>query len=201
MRWTTAGRAPAAGDLLVAPPQQEPAPPQPPPPAPSTTAAAPAHPADVHPAVAATARALAELDAGGQVVLLPPGPRTAADVAHHLGVPAAAVVRSTLLRAPGDRLVLVLASGAHELFPPSLAAVLGVPHLEEVLEAETVRRTGSVLGSTSPVGLADPLPTYVDVTLAVHPVVWVPAGHPRAVFPTRYDELLRLAGAHPVETG
>ncbi|WP_432502069.1 aminoacyl-tRNA deacylase [Kineococcus arenarius] len=196
MRWTTAGRAPAAGGLLAAPTSSTPVPPTPPEgPAPH------AHPVDGHPAVAATAHALAGLDATGQVVRLPAGARTSAEVARHLGVAPAAVARSSLLRAPGDRLVLVLASGAHDLFPPVLAAVLGVPRLHPVGEVETVRRTGSLPGCTSPVGLAEPLPTYVDVTLAVHPVLWVPAGHPRALFRTRYDELLRLAAAHPVEIG
>ncbi|WP_337059641.1 aminoacyl-tRNA deacylase [Kineococcus sp. G2] len=204
MRWTTAGCAPAAGDLLVAPPTTAPpataAPSAGSPSAAGAPTAGPVH-EDGHPAVAATGRALADLGASGRVVHLPAAARGPAAVARHLGVPVAAVARSALLRGPGDQLVLVIASGAHELFPPLLAAVLGVPSLEAVTEAETLRRTGSPPGSTSPVGLAEPLPTCVDVTLAVHPVVWVPAGHPRAVFPTRYDELLRLAAAHPVELG
>ncbi|WP_432493164.1 aminoacyl-tRNA deacylase [Kineococcus gypseus] len=154
-----------------------------------------------HPAVAATSRALADLGATGRVVLLPADVRGPARVALHLGVPAGAVARSTLLRAPDGHPLLVLASSAHDLCAPLLAAVLGLPGLEEAGEAESVRRTGSVLGSASPLGLAEPLPTYVDVTLALHRVVWVPAGHPRALFPTRYDELLRMACAHPVETG
>ncbi|MCI2239686.1 hypothetical protein MO973_41915 [Paenibacillus sp. TRM 82003] len=197
MRWTTAGRAPAAGDLLAAPPPG--APPAGPLDAPDVLAGEPPR-GDEHPAVTATERALVELGATGRVVHLPPAARGPV-AARHLGVPVAAVARSALLRAPGDRLVLVLTSGAHELFPPLLAAVLGVPSLETVTEAETVLRTGSAPGATSPVGLAEPLPTCVDVTLAVHPVVWVPAGHPLAVFPSRYDELLRLAAAHPVELG
>ncbi|WP_432495139.1 aminoacyl-tRNA deacylase [Kineococcus auxinigenes] len=191
MRWTTAGRTAAAGGLLAAPA---------PPTAPEDPAA-PAPPAGEHPAVTATARALAGLDATGEVVRVPAGLRTSAEVARHLGVAPAAVARSSLLRAPGGQLVLVLASGAHDLFPPVLAAVLGVPRLHPVGEVETVRLTGSPPGCTSPVGLTEPLPTYVDVTLAVHPVLWVPAGHPSALFRTRYDELLRLAGAHPVEIG
>ena len=39
----------------------------------------------------------------------------------------------------------------------------------------------------------------VDVTLAGFDVVWAAAGHPRAVFPTRYDELLRITAGQPVE--
>uniref|UniRef100_UPI003D7E1EAF YbaK/EbsC family protein n=1 Tax=Kineococcus sp. SYSU DK023 TaxID=3383144 RepID=UPI003D7E1EAF len=69
----------------------------------------------------------AGLDATGEVVRVPAGLRTSAEVARHLGVAPAAVARSSLLRAPGGQLVLVLASGAHDLFPPVLAAVVGVP--------------------------------------------------------------------------
>ena len=46
---------------------------------------------------------------------------------------------------------------------------------------------------------ATPLDTYVDVTLAQFERVWAAAGHPRAVFPTHYDELLRITAGHPVE--
>ncbi|WP_432571448.1 aminoacyl-tRNA deacylase [Kineococcus gurbantunggutensis] len=194
MRWTTVDRPSAASGLLDAPPLRE---------HPCTEHVAGAGPGcgAEHPAVTATARALEALGATGEVVLVPAGLRTAAAVAGHLGAPTAAVARSALLRTPGGEQLLVVASAVHELFPPVLAAVLGVPDLEVAGEVETARRTGSVLGSASPVGLAEPLPTYVDVTLALHPAVWVPAGHPRAFFRTRYDELLRLAGAHPVETG
>ncbi|WP_205706139.1 aminoacyl-tRNA deacylase, partial [Kineococcus indalonis] len=184
MRWTTADRTSAGSGLLDAPPGRQP---------PGHLDADPPAPSSAR----STARALELLGATGEVVLLPPGLRTAEAVADHLGVPTAAVARSALLRTPDGTPLLVVASAVHELFPPLLAAVLCVPGLEVAGEAETARRTGSVLGSASPVGLAEPLPTYVDVTLALHPAVWVPAGHPCAFFRTRYDELLRLAGAHP----
>ena len=41
--------------------------------------------------------------------------------------------------------------------------------------------------------------TLIDVDLARYDVVWAAAGHPHAVFPTTYDELLRLTAGQPVE--
>ena len=39
------------------------------------------------------------------------------------------------------------------------------------------------------------------VELARHDRVWAAAGHPHAVFPTSYEELLRLTGGTPAEVG
>ena len=136
---------------------------------------------------------------------MPAGLRTPDDLADHLGTTPAAVATTALLRTGPDPdrgdLVLVVASAVHHLLPPTLAAVLGLSAVDLLGDAEVLRRTGSVLGSTSPVGLTDALTTYVDVAVAPHATIWVPAGHPHAVFGTRYDELLRLTGGHPVEIG
>ena len=67
-------------------------------------------------------------------------------------------------------------------------------------DAETVRRsTGFVIGGVAPVGHLRPIRTFVDVTLARYDTVWAAAGHPHAVFPTSYDELLRVTGGQPIE--
>ncbi|MFP5336605.1 MAG: YbaK/EbsC family protein, partial [Actinomycetes bacterium] len=61
------------------------------------------------------------------------------------------------------------------------------------------RRTGFAIGGVAPVGHATPVQTLVDVELAQYDVVWAAGGHPRTVFPTRYDELLRITAGQPVE--
>lgn len=153
------------------------------------------------PAVETTAAALVDLDAAGEVVELPAGLKDATAVAHHLGVPVAAVATTAVLLTRDGRCLFVISSAAHPLFLPSLAAVLGEPELLADDDADVLHRTGSVLGSASPLALSEPLPTFVDIALAPHSDIWVPAGHPHALFRTRYDELLRLTGGHPVETG
>ncbi len=153
------------------------------------------------PAVESTSEALLDLDADGEVLEVPASLRDPADLARHLGVPPAAVAATAVLRTRDGRHLFVVSSTAHPLFTPALAAVLCEPELFRDDDTDVLRRTGSVLGSASPLGLAVPLPTFVDVALAPYPQIWVPAGHPHAVFRTRYDELLRLTGGHPVELG
>lgn len=208
MRWSTTDRAPAPGGLDVEPvglPGATTTPVAPAPDVPGAPARSGTAPLSEHPAVLATAAALAALGARHGVQEVPPGLRTPDELAEHLGVVPAAVATTALLTtgpAPGrGDLVLVVASAVHELFPPTLAAVLGLSAVDLVGDVDVLRWSGSVLGSASPVGLTDTLTTYVDVALAPHAAIWVPAGHPHAVFRTRYDELLRLTGGHPVEIG
>ena len=50
-------------------------------------------------------------------------------------------------------------------------------------------------------GHPEPLRTIVDIALAQHDVVWAAGGHPHYVFPTTYDELLRITGGTPADVG
>jgi prolyl-tRNA editing enzyme YbaK/EbsC (Cys-tRNA(Pro) deacylase) len=55
----------------------------------------------------------------------------------------------------------------------------------------------------APVGHPAPVRTFVDTALAAYPEVWAAAGHPHTVFPTSFEELVRLTGgtATAVEPG
>jgi prolyl-tRNA editing enzyme YbaK/EbsC (Cys-tRNA(Pro) deacylase) len=69
-------------------------------------------------------------------------------------------------------------------------------------DARSVRAwTGQVIGGVAPVGHPAPIRTLVDAWLAKYDVVWAAAGHPHAVFPTSFDELLRITGGTPAEVG
>ena len=153
------------------------------------------------PAVEATATALAELGGAGEVLQVPATLRDAGQLAAHLGVPLAAVATTAVLRTRAGRRLLVVASATHPVFPSTLAGILSEPELTWDDDSDVLRCTGSVLGSASPIGLTAGLATFVDVALAPYPAIWVPAGHPHAVFRSRYDELLRLTSGHPVEIG
>ncbi len=56
-----------------------------------------------------------------------------------------------------------------------------------------------MIGGVAPVGHTPPVRTLIDVSLARYDTVWAAAGHPHAVFPTTYDELLRMSGGQPIE--
>ena len=153
-----------------------------------------------HPRVAAISSLLAAAGATGQVLELPGSARTAAEAAGELGVPIGAIANSLLFDVDGAPL-LVLTSGAHRVDGTKVAALLGVRGVRPA-SADFVRRhTGQPIGGVAPIGHPEPIGTLVDVELARYDRVWAAAGHPHAVFPTSYEELLRLTGGTAAEVG
>jgi prolyl-tRNA editing enzyme YbaK/EbsC (Cys-tRNA(Pro) deacylase) len=152
----------------------------------------------VHPTVARVAETLRAAGATGEPVQLADSTRTAAEAAAALGCEVGAIASSLLFTADGAPL-LVLTSGAHRVDTAHVASVLGVRKVR-MADADTVRQaTGFAIGGVAPVGHPAPLPTLVDTTLARYDVVWAAAGHPHAVFPTSYAELLRITGGTPAD--
>ena len=101
--------------------------------------------------------------------------------------------------ADGIRPLLVLTSGAHRVDPVKLADLLGLEEIS-IADAEFVRsRTGFAIGGVPPLAHLEPPMTVVDVSLSRYETIWAAAGHPHTVFPTSYDELLRLTGGIPAE--
>jgi prolyl-tRNA editing enzyme YbaK/EbsC (Cys-tRNA(Pro) deacylase) len=124
--------------------------------------------------------------------------RTAAEAASALGVPVGAIVKSLIFAADG-RPLLVLASGDHQVDTAKVAAVVGATSVKRA-DADLVRNaTGFPIGGVAPVGHPQPLDTVVDTHLRDFEVVWAAAGTPHAVFPTTYDELVRISGGTPAD--
>lgn len=152
----------------------------------------------MHPTVERFAALLREMGAAGEVRETDGSARTAADAAAALGCEVGAIASSLVFLA-GEEPVLVMTSGAHRVDPVLTGALLGVGALGRA-DADTVREaTGYAIGGVAPIGHPAPLRTLVDVALAGYDVVWAAAGHPRAVFPTTYAELLRLTGGTAAE--
>ena len=58
------------------------------------------------------------------------------------------------------------------------------------------------IGGVSPIGwISRPEITLIDEALSQYDVVWAAAGHPHAVFPTSYTELIACTGATPMIVG
>ena len=57
------------------------------------------------------------------------------------------------------------------------------------------------IGGVAPLGHPRPLRTIVDTQLAAWPVVWAAGGHPHYVFPTSFDELVRITNGTPFDVG
>lgn len=140
----------------------------------------------------------ARLGGTGKVVILPDSVHTAALAAQALGCEVGAIANSLLFEAAGAP-VLILTSGAHRVDTTKVATDIGVSRLRRASPEFVREHTGQVIGGVSPIAHPVPVPTYLDLWLQRHPVVWAAAGHPAAVFSTTYDELVRLTGATPID--
>jgi prolyl-tRNA editing enzyme YbaK/EbsC (Cys-tRNA(Pro) deacylase) len=153
-----------------------------------------------HPRVAEVADLLAASGAAGQVRELTGSARTAAEAAAQLGVPVGAIANSLVFDVDGEPL-LVLTSGGHRVDEVQVAGLLGVPRVRRASPDFVRGHTGQPIGGVAPIGHPEPIGTLVDVELARYEHVWASAGHPSAVFPTSYEELLRLTAGTAAEVG
>jgi prolyl-tRNA editing enzyme YbaK/EbsC (Cys-tRNA(Pro) deacylase) len=146
------------------------------------------------------AQVLAELGVAGAVRLLPSSASTAALAAAQLGCDVGAIANSLVFAADGAPL-LVMTSGAHRVDTALVASLVSATAVTRA-DARSVRAwTGQVIGGVGPVGHPAPLRTLVDGWLAKYDVLWAAAGHPHAVFPTSFDELVRITGGTVAEVG
>ena len=130
--------------------------------------------------------------------ILPDAVTTAVAAAAALGVEVGQIANSLVFEADGVPL-LVLTSGGHRVDTGKVAALVGARRVRRASPDVVRAATGQVIGGVAPVGHPAPLTTLVDVTLADYPEVWAAGGIPHAVFPTTYDELVRLTGGRPAE--
>lgn len=136
----------------------------------------------------------------GEVRRLDDSARTAKEAADALGIEVGQIASSLVFLADGDP-VLVMASGGHRVDTDKLSAVLGGATINKANADDVRNATGFAIGGVAPVGHPQPLRTIVDIALAQYDVVWAAGGHPHYVFPTSYDELLRISAGEAAEVG
>jgi prolyl-tRNA editing enzyme YbaK/EbsC (Cys-tRNA(Pro) deacylase) len=153
-----------------------------------------------HPAISKISAALREaglVAAADGIRVLTDDVRTAAAAAAALGVPVGAIANSLVFRATeGDHEfpLLALTSGAHRADTAVLASLTGATSVGRADPAFVREHTGQAIGGVAPVGHPRPVRTLVDDALARYEVVWAAAGHPKAVFPTTFDDLVAITG-------
>lgn len=152
----------------------------------------------LHPAVVRVTDALRELGATGEIVVLPESAPTAVTAAAQLGCEVGAIANSLIFDADGAPL-LVLTSGAHRVDVKLLARTAGVAKVRRATPEFVKEATGQTIGGVAPVGHPAPVRTLVDTWLGKHDVVWAAGGHAHTVFPTTFDELLRITGGTAVD--
>lgn len=155
---------------------------------------------ELHPNGQRVHTALIAADVPGRIVeTLEPSP-TAVAAAEQLGIEVGQIANSLIFDADGEP-VLVMTSGAHRVDTDALARTLGATTVRRP-DADFVRQaTGQPIGGVAPVGHPAPLRTIVDTHLATWDEVWAAGGHPHYVFPTTFDELVRITGGTAVAVG
>jgi prolyl-tRNA editing enzyme YbaK/EbsC (Cys-tRNA(Pro) deacylase) len=155
-----------------------------------------------NPSVVRVTALLKELGCTGDVTILSDSARTALDAANALGIEVGQVASSIVFKLPSGNALLVITSGRHRVDTELVAKNLGVEKLHRA-DADFVKNaSGFSIGGVSPVGWANsPEITLLDVALDEHEVAWAAAGHPHSVYPTTFEELLRVTGATPMIVG
>ena len=155
-----------------------------------------------NPSVIRVTSLLKELGCSGEVTILSDSARTALDAANALGIEVGQVASSIVFKLPSGNPLLVITSGRHRVDTELVAKNLGVEKLHRA-DADFVKNaSGFSIGGVSPVGWVNkPEIILIDQALNDYDVAWAAAGHPHAVYPTAFAELVRVTGATPMVVG
>ncbi|MFZ2227011.1 MAG: YbaK/EbsC family protein [Candidatus Nanopelagicaceae bacterium] len=147
------------------------------------------------------AEVLERLGFAGSIRLLSESARSAREAADSLDVEVGQIASSIVFKLPDGYPLLVITSGRHRVDTELVARSLDVEKLHRA-DADYVRlHSGFAIGGVAPVGWLQPATVLIDEALNDYEVVWAAAGHPRAVFPTTYTQLLNATGAQAMTIG
>ena len=138
----------------------------------------------------------------GEINILAETARTAIDAANGLGIEVGQIASSLIFKLPSGNPLLIITSGRHRVDTELVAKNLNIPGLGRA-DANYVKEvSGYSVGGVSPIGwLSTPEITLIDEALNDYEVVWAASGHPHAVYPTSYTELIDCTNAKPMVVG
>ncbi len=146
--------------------------------------------------------AAVKLGVKGEVNILAETARTAIDAANGLGIEVGQIASSLIFKLPSGNPLLIITSGRHRVDTDLVAKNLGITELGRA-DANYVKEvSGYSVGGVSPIGwTSKPEITLIDQALNDYSVVWAASGHPHAVYPTSFEELIACTGATPMVVG
>ena len=146
--------------------------------------------------------ALHEHGLEGEIHVLSDSARTAQEAATALGIEVGQIASSLIFKLPDESPLLIITSGRHRVDTDLVAKNLGIEKLGRVDADYVKEKSGFSIGGVSPLGwISKPEIILIDEALNDYDVVWAAAGHPHAVYPTTYDELIQCTGAQPMVVG
>ncbi len=151
-----------------------------------------------HPSVLRVQSALSDAGLNVTITHLSETARSAQDAANALGIEVGQVASSIVFKLPDGSPLLVITSGRHRVNTELVATNLGVTKLHRA-DADYVKSvSGFSIGGVSPLAWIQPATVLIDISLNDYSILWAAAGHPHAVYPTTYEELVRVTGARPM---
>ena len=147
-------------------------------------------------------KAATKLGVKGEVNILAETARTAIDAANGLGIEVGQIASSLIFKLPSGNPLLIITSGRHRVDTELVAKNLRITELGRA-DANYVKEvSGYSVGGVSPLGwISKPEIILIDEALNDYDVVWAASGHPHAVYPTTYAELITCTGAQPMVVG
>jgi prolyl-tRNA editing enzyme YbaK/EbsC (Cys-tRNA(Pro) deacylase) len=138
----------------------------------------------------------------GEINILADTARTAIDAANGLGIEVGQIASSLIFKLPSGNPLLIITSGRHRVDTDLVAKNLGIAELGRA-DANYVKEiSGYSVGGVAPIGwLNKPEMSLIDKALNDYDIVWAASGHPHAVYPTTYAELITCTGAQPMVVG
>ena len=138
----------------------------------------------------------------GDINILADTARTAIDAANGLGIEVGQIASSLIFKLPSGNPLLIITSGRHRVDTELVAKNLNIAELGRA-DANYVKEvSGYSVGGVSPIGwISTPEITLIDEALNDYEIVWAASGHPHAVYPTSYSELIACTGATSMVVG
>jgi len=152
-------------------------------------------------AVKRVATALLEHGCAGEIKVLSDSARTAAEAAAALGIEVGQIASSLIFKLLDGSPLLIITSGRHRVDTDLVASNLGIEKLGRVDADYVKEQSGFSIGGVAPIGWLSPATIVIDQALNYYDVVWAAAGHPHAVYPTSFTELLAITSAKPMIVG
>ena len=152
-------------------------------------------------AVKRVTAALIEHGLKGEVNVLSDSARTAQEAATALNIEVGQIASSLIFKLPDESPLLIITSGRHRVDTDLVAKNLGIEKLGRVDADYVKEKSGFSIGGVAPIGWVSAATILIDQALDDYEVVWAAAGHPHAVYPTSFSELLECTGAKPMVVG
>lgn len=122
---------------------------------------------------------------------------TAEQAAASIGTALGSIVKSLVFVIDREQPIVVLAAGDQKVDTRKIAAIFDVGRKKVKIASteQCLEYVGYAPGGVPPLGHRQPVPVYIDATLARFEIIYAAAGSPHTIFPIPYQTLVEVTGA------